>query len=161
VELLDQIGDVDAVLVPVGGGGLISGVGACLEAVRPTVEIIGCQPAASPVMFESVRAGRIVDYDSSPSLCDATAGGIEPGSVTFDLCRRFVDDYVLLSEREIASAIRFMYQREKMVVEGGAALPVAAAIQQRARLAGRRVVLLITGSKIDDDVLQSILAEED
>jgi threonine dehydratase len=160
VELLDQLEDFDAVLVPVGGGGLISGIGAYLKAVRPSVEIVGCQPVNSPVMYESVRAGRIVDFDSLPTLSGATAGGIEPGSVTFDLCRRYVDDFVLLTEREIASAIRFMVEREQMVVEGGAALPVAAAIKEKDRFAGRRLVLVVTGFKIDDDVLKKILADD-
>ena len=160
VELLQQLGDFDVVLAPVGGGGLISGIGAYLKAVKPSVEVVGCQPANSPVMFESVRAGRIVEFESLPTLSDATAGGIEPGSVTFDLCRQFVDDYVLVTEDEIASAVRLMYEREDMIVEGGAALPMAAAIQRMDRLKGRRLVLVITGSKIDDDVLQSVLAEE-
>jgi len=158
VELLDQLDGIDAVLVPVGGGGLISGIGAYLKAVVGSIEVIGCQPVNSPVILESIRAGRIVDFESLPTLSDATAGGIEPGSITFDLCRRYVDDFVLLSEEEIAGAIRFTYEHEDMVIEGGAALSVAAALKVRDRLAGRRVVLLVTGSKIDDEVLRTVLA---
>jgi threonine dehydratase len=157
VELLEQLEEIDAVLAPVGGGGLISGIATYLSAVAPKIEVIACQPQSSPVMYESVRAGRIVEMESLPTLSDATAGGIEPGSITFDLCRRHVQDYVLLSEEEIADAVRFVHEHEDMVIEGGAALTVAAAIKRRRRLKGKTVVLVITGSKIDDEVLRRIL----
>jgi len=156
-ELLEQVHEIDAVLVPVGGGGLASGIAAYLQDVAPTVEIIGCQPEASAVMYESVKAGKIVEMESLPTLSDATAGGIEEGSITFDLCRRFVDRYELVSEDEIAAAIRFIQSHEDMVIEGGAALPVAVMLRRPEELRGRRVVLVITGSKIDDDVLRGIL----
>jgi threonine dehydratase len=158
VELIDQVDGIDCVLVPVGGGGLIAGIGRHMKSVAPAVGIIGCQPAASAVMYESVKAGRIVTMESQPTLSDATAGGIEPGAITFDLCRRYVDSYELLDEDEIAGAIRFVYEHEEMVIEGGAALPVAAALRRPAGLQGRRVVLVITGSKIDQDVLRRILS---
>ncbi|MBW2279058.1 MAG: pyridoxal-phosphate dependent enzyme, partial [Deltaproteobacteria bacterium] len=150
VEVLDQVKSVDAVLAPVGGGGLISGIAAYLKAVAPGISVIGCQPESSPVMYESVRAGRIVSMESQPTLADATAGGIEPGSITFDLCRRHVDE-------EIAAAIRLMHEHEEMVIEGGAALSVAAAVKLRKTLAGQRIVLIISGSKIDDEVLARIM----
>lgn len=158
IELLDQVDGMDCVLAPVGGGGLISGIASYLKAVAPGVEVIGCQPTASAVMYESVRAGEIVTMESGPTLSDATAGGIEPGSITFDLCRRHVDDYELLDEDEIAQGIRFVHENEGMVIEGGAALPVAAALRRSVGLRGKRLVLIITGSKIDDDVLRRILS---
>jgi len=156
-ELLEQLHEIDAVLVPVGGGGLASGIAAYLQDVAPTVEIIGCQPEASAVMFESVKAGEIVEMESLPTLSDATAGGIEEGSITFDLCRRFVDRYNLVSEGEIAAAIRFIHDHEDMVIEGGAALPVAVMLRRPPELEGKTVVLVITGSKIDEAVLREIL----
>ena len=157
VEFLDQVEAIDGVLAPVGGGGLISGIGAYMKAVAPGLKVIGCQPVASAVMYESVRAGEIVTMESRPTLSDATAGGIEPGSITFDLCRKHVDDYELIDEDEIAHAIRFVHDNEGMVIEGGAALPVAAALRRTAGLRGKRLVLIVTGSKIDDDVLRRIL----
>jgi threonine dehydratase len=158
IELFDQLDGFDAVVAPVGGGGLISGVGAYVKAVMPVVEVIGCQPMNSPVMFDSIQAGRIVDRESSPTLSDGTAGGIEPASITFDLCRQHVDDFVLLTEKEIAEAIRFISEHEGMVIEGAAALSVAAALKRRESFAGRRIVLIVSGSKIDDEVLRRILA---
>lgn len=157
VELLDEPGAFDVVFSPVGGGGLISGIASYLASAAPGVEVVGCQPEASAVMSHSVQAGEIVAEESRPTLADATAGGIEQGSITFELCRRHVDRFVLLTEDEIASAIRLVYEYEDMVIEGGAALAVAAALKERSSLAGRQVVLIISGSRIDDDVLRRIL----
>jgi len=109
-------------------------------------------------MYESVNAGHIVEMESRTTLSDATAGGIEPGSITFDLCRRHVHEYVLLTEHEIAQAIRLVHEHEGMVIEGGAALPVAALLKHPQRFHGARVVLIISGSRIDDAVLRRILA---
>jgi len=156
-ELIEQLEAIDTVLVPVGGGGLASGIAAYLKGVGPTIEIVGCEPEASAVMFESVKAGEIVEIPSLPTLSDATAGGIEEGSVTFDLCRRFVDRYELVSEDKIAAAIRFVHDNEDMVIEGGAALPVAVVLRRPPELEGKKVVLVITGSKIDEVVLRGIL----
>ena len=158
VELLEQVDGLDCVLAPVGGGGLMGGVASFVKAAAPEVETIGCQPAASAVMYESVQAGEIVEMESRPTLSDATAGGIEPGSITFDLCRRHVDRWELVEEDEIAAAIRFVHDHEGMVVEGGAAVPVAVSLRRLEALREKRVVLVVTGSKIDDEVLRRVLS---
>jgi threonine dehydratase len=157
-ELVEQVDGLDSVLIPVGGGGLAGGIAGFLKTVAPAIEVVGCEPEASAVMAESVAAGEIVEMESLPTLSDATAGGIEEGSITFDLCRRFVDRWVRVSEDEIAAAIRFMVEHEGMVVEGGAALGVAVMLRRPESLVGKTVALVITGSKIDDTVLAGILA---
>ena len=157
-ELCEQVDGIDAVLIPVGGGGLAAGIAGFLQETDPEIATIGCEPKASAVMFESVKAGRIVEVPNLPTLSDATAGGIEEGSITFDLCRRYVDRYELVSEDEIAAAIRFLHDHEDMVVEGGAALPVAVILRRPADLAGKKVVLVTTGSKIDEAVLERVLS---
>jgi len=157
VELERQAGRFDTVLVPVGGGGMASGVGGYLKSGDGDVEIIGCLPQHSPVMYESVKAGRIVEMESKPTLSDGTAGGLETGSITFDLCRRFIDDYVLLSEDEIAAALRLVIEKHHMLIEGSAALPVAAFIKSRERFAGRDVVLVLSGAKIGLEKLLEVL----
>ncbi len=156
MELVAQLEGFDAVLVPVGGGGLISGIGGYLKELNPEVEIIGCQPVNSPVMAESIKAGGILDRDSLPTLSDGTAGGIEPEAVTFELCRKYVDDFILLEEGEIAEAMRFVYEYENMVIEGAAALSVAAVLKRREYFAGRRIVCLVTGSRIDEGFFRRI-----
>ncbi|MFB3078124.1 MAG: threonine/serine dehydratase, partial [Lysobacterales bacterium] len=106
VEIAQQLPQLDAIFVAVGGGGLISGVGCFLKSVNPKMSVVDCQPAASAVMTESVKAGEIVELPSQPTLSDGTAGGIEADAITFDLCRVVTDDYVLVSEEQIAEAMR-------------------------------------------------------
>jgi threonine dehydratase len=156
-ELLEQVEGLDTVLVPVGGGGLAGGIGASLKAVDPDLKIIGCEPEASAVMAASVAAGRIVELPNLPTLSDATAGGIERGSITFELCRDHIDRWQRVSEGEIAAAIRFLHEREGMVVEGGAAPGVAPLLRRPEHLRGRRVAVVITGSKIDPEVFRRVL----
>lgn len=158
VELAKQLKDIDVVLVPVGGGGLISGIAVYLKSVRNQILIIGCQPEASPVMAESVKAGRIIEMESAPTLADGTAGGIEPYAITFDICRQVVDDFSLVSENEIRSAIRLMIEQHQILIEGAAALPVASFLKEKDRFTGKSVVLVISGRKISLDKLKQVLA---
>ncbi len=160
VELLHQVGTIDAVLIPVGGGGLASGIAGYLKAVDENIEIIGCQPINSPVMRESIKAGRIIQMQSAPTLADGTAGGIEEGSITFDICRQLVDDFILVSEEEIKSALRLMLAKHQLLVEGAAALAVAAFIKDRNHFAKRNVVLIISGKKISYQQLHSVVLED-
>jgi threonine dehydratase len=157
VELIQELGDVDSVLVPVGGGGLISGIAAYLKAINPRVEIIGCQPDNSKVMYLSLEAGRILDIPSLPTLSDGTAGGIEQGSVTFDICRELVDDFIMVSEDEIKNALMLIMEKHALLVEGAAALPVASLLQQADRFRGKTAALIISGGKISLETLRSIL----
>lgn len=156
-ELREQVGELNAVLIPVGGGGLAGGIAAYLKAVDPSIEIVGCEPTASAVMAESVAAGEIVDIPSLPTLSDATAGGIEEGSITFELCRDHVDRWERVTEDEIAAAVRFLHDHEKLTVEGGAALGVAVMLRRPEHLRGKRVAVVVSGSKIDREVLEEIL----
>ncbi len=155
-ELMRQLDKIDAVIVPVGGGGLISGIVAFIKQISPKTQVIGCQPENSPVMLRSIQAGKIISMESFPTLSDATAGGIEPGSITFDLCRKYVDDFVLVNEKEIASAMLLIKNHENMLIEGGAALSVAALCKQKHRFKKQHVALVITGGKIDKFILDAI-----
>jgi threonine dehydratase len=160
VELLDQIDAIDTVLVPVGGGGLISGIAGYLKTVDKNIHIIGCQPENSAVMHASIKAGKVIDMASKPTIADGTAGGIEPGSTTFDICKEAVDDYILVSENEIRSAIRHIVEQHQMLIEGAAALPVACLLKDKDRFKGKQVVLIISGKKITVELLKEILNED-
>jgi threonine dehydratase len=157
VELARQLDRIDAVFVAVGGGGLISGIAAYLKSIAPEVTIIGCQPERSAVMAESVRAGRIVELESLPTLSDGTAGGVEQGTITFAPCRRLVDEYVLVSEEAIADAIRLCLEGQHMLVEGAAGVAVAAYLKRSAEWAGKRVAIVICGANIGVETLKSVL----
>lgn len=158
LELRRQTEGIDAVLVPVGGGGLVAGVGGYLKSVDPQVEIIGCQPENSRVLYESIQAGEIIDMESQPTLADGTAGGIDHDSITFDLCREVIDDWELLSEHEIAGAILLALDKQHLMVEGAAALPIAALMRNPQRFAGQTVVVLVSGSKLGLETLRDLLA---
>jgi len=157
IELLRQLDRVDALFAPVGGGGLISGLAGHLKTADRANAIIGCQPENSPVMYESVKAGHIIDMESKPSISDGTAGGIEKEAITFEICRILVDEYILLSEDEIKDAIRLMLNKHHMLIEGAAALSVAAFLKTKNKYRGQRVALIISGAKISQDHLREVL----
>ena len=157
LELGQQLDRIDAIYVAVGGGGLISGIAGYSKAVFGDVRIIGCMPENSPVMAQSVKAGRIVEMESKPTLSDGTAGGIEPGAITFELCQRLVDDFVLVSESEIAHALRLFMESHHMMIEGAAALPLAAFMKEGEVMTGKNVVLVICGANISLQTLRDVL----
>jgi threonine dehydratase len=151
---------IDGVMVPVGGGGLISGIAGFLKPHSSDTKIYGCQPVNSAVMYESIQAGRILDVASKPTLSDGTAGGIEPGAITFDLCRRYVEDFVLVDEKEIEKAILGLIQHHHMLVEGAAALSVASFIKRIDDFREQNVVLVLSGARIGLPTLQRILVAQ-
>lgn len=160
VEMLEQLGgeSLDAVVVAVGGGGLISGVAAVLKQHLPGIKVYGAQPVADDAMAASVRAGRIVQIDAGETLSDGTAGSVEPGSITFDLCRELVDDWVLVSEDAIRDALRMVIDTEHQLIEGSAALAFAAARERRTELAGKRIAVVSCGGNMSSSTLVAALA---
>jgi threonine dehydratase len=157
VEIATQLPDVDSVYVAVGGGGLISGVGSVLKSSAAEVRIVGCQPEASAVMAHSIEAGHVVDEPSQPTLSDGTAGGIEADSITFDLCRAVTDEFVLVSEEQIADAMRQFIDLQHQLIEGAAAVAVAAMLAQKDTIEASNVVVLICGGNVSRDTLKQIL----
>jgi threonine dehydratase len=157
IELIKQLANLDVVLVSVGGGGLISGIAGYLKEHNPKIEIVACLPENSAVMYESIKAKKIIEMESKPTLSDGTAGGIEPGAITFKLCQHYVDDFILVSEKEISNAIVFMIEEHHMVVEGSAGVTVAAFMKNRKRFKGKNVVLIICGGNIGLDQLKELL----
>jgi len=160
-EILTALPECDEILVPVGGGGLISGIAAWVRARAPRVRVTGVLPANSPVISESVRAGRLLEIPWTESLSDATVGWAEPGTITFPMCRDWVDDWLLVSEAEIRAAIRLLVGMHSMLVEGAGALATAALCANPGRFAGRRVALVVSGARIPPYVLAGILASQD
>jgi threonine dehydratase len=156
-ELAKQLDQIDAVFVALGGGGMISGIGGFLKPQSPGVQIIGCSPQNSQVMIQSVKAGKILDLPSLPTLSDGTAGGIEPGSITLDLCREFVDAYITVTEEEIKDSLREFIQTQHMLIEGSAAVAVAAFKKQADRFSGLNVVVVICGGNISLETLKTVL----
>lgn len=157
VEMARQQEQIDTVFVSVGGGGLITGMAGYLKPIFNHIEIIGCSPVNSPVMAQSVKVGRIIDMASLPTLSDGTAGGIEPESITFDLCRTLVDDFVLVTEAEIQAAMRLLIETHHLLIEGAAGVAIAAFLKQKEQLRGKNVAIVLCGANISLAALKQIL----
>jgi len=156
VEIVRQLPDIDTAFVAVGGGGLISGVGSVIRGHNPAARLVACQPEASAVMAKSLAAGEILELHSDPTLSDGTAGGIEAGSVTFELCRDLVDEFVLVSEPQIAAAMRLYMHRQGDRIEGAAGVAIAALLARREAVRGRKVVVIICGGNVSQALLDSL-----
>ncbi|MDL2218929.1 threonine ammonia-lyase [Ruminococcaceae bacterium OttesenSCG-928-O06] len=156
LEILDQMPDVEAIVVPVGGGGLISGVAFAVKSLRPQVKVYGVQAAGAASMLRSIQKGKILTLDAVSTFADGIAVK-QPGENTFALVRRYVDGIVDVSEDEVASAILALIERQKMISEGAGAVAVAAAMYGKIDLEGRKTVCLLSGGNIDVNILSRVI----
>lgn len=161
IEILEELSDVDNILATVGGGGLISGIGTYIKRQSADTKVIGCQPENSPEMSISVRANKYKEVESKPTLSDGSAGGFERDSITFDLCKKLVDDFILISEDEIANAIRSMIEHHSKLVEGSAGVAIASVLKHPDRFANQTTIIVVCGANISSDKLQSVMCNED
>ena len=158
LELERQAEKIDAVFVSVGGGGLISGIAGYLKQALPNdVNVIGCLPENSPEMALAVKAGHHVQMESKPTFSDGTAGGFEPGAITFELCQQLVDEYVLVSEAEIAAALHLMLETQHQLIEGSAGVAIAGFQKLHSQCKGQNVVIVLCGANISLSTLKQIL----
>lgn len=151
VELLRQTEEIDAIFIATGGGGLISGIGSYLRARSPQTEIVGCWPVNSRVLYECIRAGRILEFPENYTVSESTAGGVEPNSVTFDLARAAMHRAVLVSEDSILDSMRWARARD-WIIEGSAGVALAALFQEAARYESKNVVVLFCGGNLSPEV---------
>jgi len=156
LELLEQVGDFDVILVPIGGGGLISGVASILKYRRPNIKIIGVEPEAAPKMLKSINAGKPIEVDIKPSIADGLITK-RPGDLTYTITSNLVDDIITVDEEELSQAIYFMLERKKTLVEGAGAASIAPIISGKIKLNGLKVVALSTGGNIDLTALNRII----
>lgn len=161
-EIVQQLGGrtVDAVVAAVGGGGLISGVGAVIKSALPGVRIIGASPVNDAAMAASVQAGQVVQIDARTTISDGTAGGVEEGSITLPLCTELVDEWVLVTENEIHSALRFMIDTEHQLIEGAAAVAIAAGLKTARSSGGRALGIVSCGANISSAALAEALPRQ-
>jgi len=157
VEIAKQLSQVDAIFIAVGGGGLISGVGSFLKSVNTSISVVACQPEASAVMTESVKAGEILELPSDPTLSDGTAGGIEAGAITFDICKAVTDDFVTVSEEQIAEAMRQFIDSHHMLPEGAAGVALAGLKLRADKYNNKNVVVIICGGNISRETLRKVI----
>jgi threonine dehydratase len=159
VELVRQIENIDAVFIATGGGGLISGVGTYLREKCPDTEIVGCWPENSRVLYECLRAGKMAEFPESYTLSESTAGGVEPGSITFELARAAMHRGVLVSEDAILDAMKWARERD-WTIEGAAGVALAAFFQEASRYEGKTVVVLFCGGNLSPEVQARMQCDE-
>ena len=156
LEIMDTLDDVDAVIVPVGGGGLISGVACAVKSLKPSCKVYGVQAKGASAMVDAFHAGKWGASDTAVTFADGIAVK-NPGDLTFKMAQKYVDDMVTVSDDEIAAAILNLMERQKLVSEGAGAAPVAAAMFGKLPLQGKRTVCVISGGNIDVNILSRVI----
>lgn len=148
LEMHSQQQTFDAVFVSVGGGGLISGVGSFIKHVSPQTKVIACWPYEACAMYECLKAGSIILAEEQPTLSEATAGNVEPDSITFEICQQIIDQCLLVSEQEISRAMLLLAEQERWITEGSAGVALAAFLQVQEQYKGKNVAILVCGRNI-------------
>ena len=158
LEIINQLPDVEVVYVPIGGGGLISGVSYAIKALKPDCKVIGVQAAGAPSMYESRKQGEVIELDKVATIADGIAVK-KPGDITFEMCQKYVDEIVTVSEEEIATAILTLMEKQKTVAEGAGATALAAAMFDKANLKGKKSVCVVSGGNIDVSILSRVITQ--
>ena len=156
LEILEQLENIDAVLVPVGGGGLIAGIAFTLKTINPDIKVYGVESAGASSMLESIKDNSIKELNKVNTIADGIAVK-KPGTLTYELCKKYVDDIVTVSDDEISAAILTLIEREKMIAEGAGAVAVAAAMFNKVDVIGKNVVCLLSGGNIDVNILSRVI----
>ena len=160
VEILEDWPEVEVIVVPIGGGGLIGGIALWAKAVKPSLRLVGVQPAASPPMYAHMETGSTDAMPIAPTLADGVAGNIERDSITWKLCRQLVDEVVVVEEEDIASAMRWSMEVPHILLEGSAVLGIAALRAGSVDVSGRNVTVVTTGRNVSAETLRSALVGE-
>ena len=160
IEILEQNPDIDTIVVPIGGGGLITGIAVAAKALKPGIRVIGVQTEACPAMIKAIEDK--VFYEEYPvtgdTVCDSLVGGV--GKLSYELLPEYVDDIIEVKEKTIREAVRFMIMNEKIIAEGGSCTTVAAVMDFRERVGGKNIALVISGGNIDGDLMVKLLNEQ-
>ncbi|WP_081669240.1 threonine/serine dehydratase [Photobacterium halotolerans] len=157
IEIMDRKPSTDVIIASVGGGGMISGIALVAKDINPNLLIIGAYPENSPVMKECIEAGEIISVQEKSTLSDGTAGQIDQGSITFDICNRYVDRHETVNEIEIASAMKLIKDHHGMIIEGAAGVAVATLIKLGDQLRGKKVCVVLCGMNVSDDAFESAM----
>ena len=156
-EIANQIKKLDLVIVSVGGGGLISGISQYLKLRWPDIQVVGCSPKNSAVMLKSILSEKILEIESKSTLSDGTAGGLEKRSITYPLCKSFIDQSILVSESDIKKAMKLYFKYENQIVEGAAGVAIAALLKLEKDIIDKRIGVVICGGNIQKTLFNSIV----
>lgn len=156
-EISKQLPDLDAAFFACGAGGLLTGSAGWLKHHNPDVLAFGVSPENSPVMYESMQSNEMVEIETYPTLADTCAGGVDLDSITLELCQRYVEEIVLLTEHEIEEGIRLLFEQHRLVVEGSGALAVRGLLKRKEMFKGKKVVAVVCGRNIDLELFKRII----
>ena len=156
LELINQLSNIDAVIVPIGGGGLISGVAYAIKSLNPNIKIYGVQSSGAPSMYNSINHGKIERLAEVSTIADGISVK-EPGVNTFDICSKYVDDIVTVTDDEVSSAILTLIEQHKLIAEGAGAVAVAAAMFNKVPIEGKNTICLVSGGNIDVNILDRVI----
>ncbi len=156
-EISQQLPDLDAAFFACGAGGLLTGSAGWLNSHNPDVKSFGVSPENSPVMYESMRSNKMVEMETFQTLADTCAGGVDLDSITLELCQRYVEEIILLTETEIEASIRLLFEQHRLVVEGSGALGVGGLLKRKEQFKGKKVVAVVCGRNIDLEVFKRII----
>lgn len=158
IEILEQNPSIDTIVVPIGGGGLITGIAVAAKAIKPEIKIIGVQTEACPSMIKSYEDNIFYEeYPSTDTYCDALVGGV--GKLSYEMLKDYVDDIIEVTEKSIAQAVAFMAKEEKYIAEAGSCTTIAAVQQASYRIPGNNIALVISGGNIDGRILEEIITK--
>jgi threonine dehydratase len=156
LEMMEELPDLDIVIVPVGGGGLASGIATVFHETSDA-EIIGVQSISSPVMYECVKEGKIIDIPLKESIAEGLHGGLEKGSITFDICKDLIDNWIIVEEEDILKSIKHMLHKHHMLVEGAAAVGPAAILDYPERFKDKKIGIIISGGNLAINILKKVV----
>ncbi len=156
LEIADQIPDLDAVIVPIGGGGLISGIAYTIKMINPHVKVYGVQASGAPSMYNSIKDGKIEELNNVSTIADGIAVK-KPGTLTYEICQKYVDEIVTVTDDEISAAILALMEQHKLVTEGAGAIAAAAAMFNKVDIKGKKVVCVLSGGNIDVTILSRVI----
>lgn len=157
LEILKEKPDINMIIVPIGGGGLISGIAIAAKSINPKIKITGVQSTSSPCMYESIKAGKIIRAKLKPSIAEGIHANIEKDSITFDFVKKHVDKILLVNESEIKKAIKFLLENHHQIAEGAGAVGLAALLKYKKQFKKRKIAVVISGSNIDMGLLKKII----
>lgn len=156
IEILKQNPEIDTIVIPIGGGGLLTGIAVAAKAIKPDIKVIGVQTEACPAMIKAYEDGVFYkEYPSKESICDSLIGGI--GALSYKMAKDYVDDFIVVSEDTIGKAVSFMARNEKFIVEPGSCTTVAAVMDYQERIGGKNIALILSGGNIDGDLLCKLM----
>jgi len=158
LEILEELQRVDTIIVPVGGGGLISGIAIAVKSLNPSVQIIGVQSEVAPTVHESLKADKILVIEEQDSLAEGLLGGLEKDAITFKLIQKYVDDLVLVQEETIQKAIRQLWEKENQIAEGAGAIAIAPILENKDKFKEKTVVSVISGGNIEENLFLKIVS---